>query len=278
MHTKIAFSYNHPLLTVTHRITEAPSQDAFPMNVHGSFEIVLCKSGRVSYMVGGLVYPLPPDTLIAIAPGVPHRILIEGAANYDRFSAIIRPGLLPKNAAARLRRSCIRLSLRAGDPIGQLFARAEDYAKGLPTEAHRPLFHALAVELFYRLLAKDNEDIESAPEGGGSIDRALAYIDAHLTEIKSVSEISRALYLSTNYFHTLFRKHLGMTPLAYLTERRLALAHVRICEGEKPTALYKDCGFLEYSTFYRAYKKRYGCSPRTPCAPAALGDEELLSF
>lgn len=70
---------------------------------NGSFEIVLCKSGRISYAVGGRVYPLPPDTLIAIAPGVPHRILIEGAADYDRFSAIIRPGLLPKNALTGLR-------------------------------------------------------------------------------------------------------------------------------------------------------------------------------
>ena len=33
-------------------------------------------------------------------------------------------------------------------------------------------------------------------------------------------------------------------------------------EGKKPTDIYSACGYSDYSTFYKAYTKRFRESPR----------------
>jgi AraC-like DNA-binding protein len=45
-------------------------------------------------------------------------------------------------------------------------------------------------------------------------------------------------------------------------ERRLNLARREIFLGAKATAVYTQCGFSDYSTFYRAFKQEFGISPR----------------
>ena len=39
------------------------------------------------------------------------------------------------------------------------------------------------------------------------------------------------------------------------------LAKKYLKKGHHPTSVYLECGFNDYSTFYRAYKARFGASP-----------------
>ena len=93
------------------------------------------------------------------------------------------------------------------------------------------------------------------------LENALTYIREHLTEIESVEEISRALYITKSHLHHLFSRNLQLTPAKYITQKRLMLAQKRIRRGEKPTAVFAECGFEDYATFFRNYKKHFGYSP-----------------
>ncbi len=47
----------------------------------------------------------------------------------------------------------------------------------------------------------------------------------------------------------------------YINVKRLIIAQELLKQGKKPTDIYEKCGFHDYSTFFRAYKSRFGISP-----------------
>ena len=60
----------------------------------------------------------------------------------------------------------------------------------------------------------------------------------------------------------LFRQETGTTIGGYLTEKRLFAARTLIQSGCPVTEAALQSGFPSYSAFYRAYLKKYGCSPK----------------
>jgi len=52
-----------------------------------------------------------------------------------------------------------------------------------------------------------------------------------------------------------------ISPKRYITAKRLALAQREICSGGKPTEVCLECGFADYSAFYRAYVAHFGKKP-----------------
>lgn len=257
MNTEKIFSYGNSKLTFTRRVTYSPTRESFPEHSHARLEIVLCNSGNHSYFVDGERHILEAGTLIAVAPGVTHRVFSE-SESYDRFSVVIHPTLLPEGAIEKFGRSVITLKISHDDEIYQLLRKAERYSRELPEAAHELIFTALATELYYMVLAKA---LSEKPTASNIINRAVEYIDEHFADIDSISRLCDQLYVSKSYFHSLFREHIKKTPLAYLNERRLYFAKLKILSGEKPTKVFRECGFVDYTSFYRSYKKLFGYPP-----------------
>jgi AraC-like DNA-binding protein len=61
--------------------------------------------------------------------------------------------------------------------------------------------------------------------------------------------------------HT-FKEQTGYTIGSYLSTKRLLYAKELIVAGKPITEVCFTCGFRNYSTFSRAYKKSFGESPR----------------
>ncbi len=71
------------------------------------------------------------------------------------------------------------------------------------------------------------------------MERALQYIDTHLDESPSLSEIAGAVGLSAFFFQRRFREWVGLSPKQYLQHRRVerAKSHLRVGEPTLRTAL-----------------------------------------
>ena len=50
--------------------------------------------------------------------------------------------------------------------------------------------------------------------------------------------------------------------VSYTHLKRLSMAKYKIYHGTQPSKVYSECGFSDYSTFYRAFKKEYNLSPK----------------
>lgn len=67
--------------------------------------------------------------------------------------------------------------------------------------------------------------------------------------------------MSPSYTSRIFKKEMGMTIKEYLNMRRITLAKNKIINGSRATALFAECGFSDYTTFYRAFVRYVGMSP-----------------
>ena len=98
------------------------------------------------------------------------------------------------------------------------------------------------------------------PKGGQLqdfyIQEALTYMEHHYQRELTVEEIADACKLNRSYFSRLFKSSVGCPPQEFLIRLRLSKAADLI----RNIAL--SCGYPNQLHFSRAFKKRYGVSPR----------------
>lgn len=87
------------------------------------------------------------------------------------------------------------------------------------------------------------------------------YIAEHLDDDLSLDTLSRDLYLSKYYIAHLFQENTGLSLHQYITKKRLSACVEAMQGGENIGMCCMQFGFLNYSSFYRAFLKEYGCSP-----------------
>ena len=60
----------------------------------------------------------------------------------------------------------------------------------------------------------------------------------------------------------LFKEKYGLPIHQYIIKKRLSLCKDALLNNEEITEICLLCGFSDYSSFYRAFKKEYGLSPK----------------
>ena len=96
----------------------------------------------------------------------------------------------------------------------------------------------------------------------GSPENTVAYMNEHLTEDITVDSLAEHFFTSRYYLMHSFKEQTGYTIGNYLSTKRLLFARDLISSGTAVTDACFACGFHNYSTFLRAYKKQFGKSPR----------------
>ena len=89
----------------------------------------------------------------------------------------------------------------------------------------------------------------------------MRYLDEHLTEDISIDHLSDQFYLSKYHMMRRFKEVAGMPIHAYLSDKRLFMARDLIGKGVSATEACYQCGFHSYSSFSRAYQKRFQVTP-----------------
>ena len=90
----------------------------------------------------------------------------------------------------------------------------------------------------------------------------ISFIDEHLHLDLTLDYIADHFFISKFYLSRVFRRHMGITTHSYITRRRLFRARQLLYDGQSPSDVYRMCGYGDYSVFYRAFRERYGVSPR----------------
>lgn len=91
--------------------------------------------------------------------------------------------------------------------------------------------------------------------------RARAYLDAHFAEDVDLARLARIASLSRTHLIRAFRRETGLTPHAYLLDRRFRAAGRLLERGDAPAAVAAACGFFDQSHLNRVFKARMGVTP-----------------
>ena len=90
----------------------------------------------------------------------------------------------------------------------------------------------------------------------------ISYINDNLYKELSLDSLCKKFYISKSQLCRSFKKATASTVWEYITVKRLVFARELIESGLNPTQVYRQCGFSDYSAFYRAYKNHFKVSPK----------------
>jgi AraC family transcriptional regulator len=95
------------------------------------------------------------------------------------------------------------------------------------------------------------------------LQRALAFIDAHLAEPISLDQLAACAAFSPFHFHRVFCQWHGETPQAYIRRCRLqrAAALLQYAPGRAIGEIAQQSGFASVEAFNRAFRSYFGVAP-----------------
>ena len=249
------FIYNHCIKTeqIMHN---------YPSHYHNMYEIIFLKEGDISYLASDSACPVRKNSLIFTRPGQLHSIRIDKDTPYDRYNFLIKPEAMIPGLLDSIPEDTHVLCLDSNPLIIQLFDKLDFYCEQLSGEQLGRILGHLAEELLLNLQFHVTQMREGKSPGKHPIIRqAIVFIEDNLSTLSDVDVVCREVGVSKSYLYRLFQAELQVSPKAYIMVRRLNLARQEIILGAKPSAVYAQCGFSDYSTFFRAYKKHFGYPP-----------------
>jgi AraC-like DNA-binding protein len=86
----------------------------------------------------------------------------------------------------------------------------------------------------------------------------MAIFAAHVTENIDLATLAG---LSRSHLNRAFKQEMGLTPHAFLVERRVRLARKLLLRGEAPVSVVAAAGFADQAHMTRAFKVRIGITP-----------------
>lgn len=123
---------------------------------------------------------------------------------------------------------------------------------------------SLTVAAISSLSPKASIAFEQKPYGldGVRKRRVVDYINANMGRQITLAELSSVAGLSRFHFTRLFKQKMGMSPLAYLANRRVEMAKIELRSRETTLAqVALDCGFASQSHFTTCFKSVAGITP-----------------
>ncbi|GJE16398.1 helix-turn-helix domain-containing protein [Methylobacterium marchantiae] len=139
-------------------------------------------------------------------------------------------------------------------------------------DRHDDLIFPLAREvLTYQLLSAWPRRIASPRSGtrdvpSRSLRAALDYIEANLSNALVLADVAAAAGISVRSLQDKFRREIGLTPVQFIIDRRLAKAHLDLMSSAKSTLSIADIarswGFVHMGDFGQRYRRLYGRAPK----------------
>lgn len=237
------------------------------LHTHTKAELFCFLRGRASYFVEGNEYVLEPGDFLLLRPGESHFLDPDLSLDCDRVVIMFDLSLFQSlDPEGRLTRPY--LDRKAGQRNRY---RLSDFrtgvCKSLLGNLIDPESDRLTLLGNLMLLLGEISDVfcrtDPEREAADSLEyRIIRYINQNLDQPLQLQQLCQKFYVSRSQLCACFKRTTGTSVGKYIAIKRLFAARQRIVLGEKPTEVYQAYGYQEYSTFYRAYLRHFGHSPK----------------
>ena len=256
----------------THRdVTYSNTQ--LNLHSHTFYEMLFCLNDcSAQYLVGADRYLLRRGDIVLVPPGVSHRPLLPEKMEepYERYVLWLSQefvetcvGMFGLENIRMEAGTLLRTRGTKWELLGELFRRGV-----WESENTQPGWQAAVVGNTITLLSlmgrgiRDRTAAVLKAEKPDLLNEVLAYIKSILSRKITLEETAKQFYVSTSTVTQLFRQKMGTSFYHCVTQHRLIAAKTLIEQGLTLEEVSHAVGFADYSSFYRAFKKEYGITPR----------------
>lgn len=235
--------------------TEAPPG----WHYHTCYEILYFLRGDADFRIEQNVYTLHPHSLVIIKPGEYHSLIIKPCKRLDRIVLhFTDDDLTDQNREILYALSNVYSipGTRLSEEILQVDNYYNDLLSGIPLEV---LVSQLKIILAFLCNIEDMRQ-QTIPVHDGA-ERIISYIHSNLASIHSLDDICQNVHMSRSKVQNLIAEHLQTPVMSYVRTQKCVMAKSLIQKGCPATEAANRCGFADYSSFYRAYKKTFGVTP-----------------
>lgn len=229
---------------------------------HTVFEIVYFISGDAEFIIENKRYPLKSGDMMIIRPGSHHNIHLLSSERYERYVIRFSEYLIPSDILSRIEQfeGCFYI----GDThIPSLFGRLDQHVENIgdDSEVLKMLFRCVLTEIlvyFSRMGVNEEARVSFLKEDMAVV---LDYINRNLERPLCLEDICYRFHYSKSYICREFSASMGVPIMQYVRIKKIMYADALLRSGMRPTDVAVQCGFSDYSTFYRMYKKLMGSPP-----------------
>ena len=242
---------------------------------HDFYELYCLLADSLTYHVEGSRCPLRPGRLLLVRPGETHWPEVEGPPRdierivlwlNPRFVSslsVFLPGALgPIEAIPPKARLLVPEENSYQVILGLLYSLL--YEKNRADADSLYLCQLILSQLLIqisRVLREKLQPPRKAEARNAEIRKVYEYINAHFREPLSVSALALRFFMDKNTMTRQFSRAFGLTPGVYIRRKRLEAARTLIRQGYGAQYAGFASGFADYSSFYRAFRQRYGTAP-----------------
>ncbi len=250
-----------------------PRPGTVEVHHHDFYEVYYLLGGQVEYWVEGRIIAMKPGDILLINPMELHRPLVKPESPvYERIVLWIRreylEGLAPEGRLSRCfdqdLPNLICPSATEGPVLNGLMRDLVREHYGREWE-NGLCAHGIFLQLMVRLnrLAARTENMQQEKSLSPLVQEALRFIGENISRDISLEAVAGACFVSKYHLSHAFSREVGVSVYRYILLRRLLLARQLLLAGASAGQVCVDCGFTDYTSFYRAFKGEYGVSPKT---------------
>jgi len=244
---------------------------------HEFYEMAYVLDGSAEHLLNGVPETLRPGSAFLLTPADFHRIDATSEQPLTCLNVVIDPAVLEEQLLGLLA-STAGWSAWPAWTLGSFDEARTDFLRLWDeSQASRPgaaaltdaLVGCILIEFARRCVERQGSagpvgaDRQHLPRPDSAIARAVLFVDHHFREPVTLARAAAQANLSPNYFSERFREFTGVPFQVYLQRRRLRFGRSLLAATDLGvTQVAHAAGFNSPSHFGRAYRRRYGESPR----------------
>lgn len=251
-----------PELIYTGLLEDAPNWFNI-QHSHDFCEILYVADGAGEAVLEGKKFRLAPGDLVVVNPGTLHEERSDAEAPLRLIFLAIHNFTLPGLPSGCLSSekyqvlSCgeyrYKMDIYLRELLQETSSQIEFYR-----EISQGLVSALLVLVMRLIRINPGDEAALSPE----CLKIKEYLDQNFTSPITLDSLSETVYISKHYLSHLFKEQTGVSPIKYLTSKRMEKACELLAETEQPVSeISKAVGYENPLYFSQVFKRVYGISP-----------------
>lgn len=247
----------------------------YSYHYHDFDKLVFFLGGRADYMIEGKKYELEPYDFLLVNRNEIHKPNVDFTVPYERIILYIEHEFLKQYTGedydltncflktGEEQTNVVRFPAVVTRQLSEQLLKLEECAKkeGYANELYEEILFLEFMLLFNRACVENAYAYHQTAKYNKKVIDMIQFINENLSQELSVDRLAERFFISKYHMMRCFKEETGYSLHQYILEKRILAAKSMIQEGTSATAAAMECGFKDYSTFARAFRKSMGIAP-----------------